>query len=49
MKEEMFNGLVASVRTLQSWEQGRRTPQGPAQVLLRVVARHREAVLDTVR
>lgn len=29
-----------SVRTLQNWEQGRREPQGPARVLLRVAARH---------
>ena len=28
------------------WEQGSRTPSGAAQVLLRIAARHREAVLD---
>ena len=41
--------LGISVRTLQNWEQGRRHPQGPAKVLLRVAARHPRAVLDTVK
>lgn len=41
--------LGISVRTLQNWEQGRRSPRGPARVLLRVAARHPEAVLDVVR
>jgi putative transcriptional regulator len=38
--------LGISVRTLHHWEQGNRTPSGAAQVLLRVAARHPEAVLD---
>ena len=41
--------LGISVRTLQEWEQGRRDPSGPALQLLRVVAKHPEAVLDAVR
>lgn len=41
--------LGISVRTLQNWEQGRRQPQGPAKVLLRVAARHPGAVLDSVK
>jgi putative transcriptional regulator len=41
--------LGISVRTLQNWEQGRRHPQGPARVLLRVAARHPRAILDTVK
>ncbi len=41
--------LGISVRTLQNWEQGRRHPQGPARVLLRVAARHPRAILDTNR
>lgn len=40
--------LGISARTLEGWEQRRRQPEGPAQVLLRVAARHPEAVLDTV-
>ena len=37
-----------SVGTLKNWEQGRRTPQGPARVLLQIAAAHPEAVLDVV-
>ena len=37
-----------SVATLRNWEQGRRAPEGSARVLLRVVERHPEAVLDVV-
>jgi len=48
-QEEFAAMLGLSVRTLRNWEQGRRTPEGPAMVLLRVAARHPEAVLDTVR
>jgi putative transcriptional regulator len=40
--------LGISVGTLRNWEQGRRRPEGPARVLLRVAARYPEAVLDTV-
>ena len=29
-----------SVHTLRNWEQGRRTPEGPAVALLRIAARH---------
>ena len=35
-----------SVGTLRNWEQGIRRPEGPARVLLHVVARHPEAVRD---
>ncbi|MEW6776375.1 MAG: helix-turn-helix domain-containing protein [Bdellovibrionota bacterium] len=37
--------LGVSRRTLEDWEQGRRTPRGPASSLLRVAARHPEALL----
>ncbi len=40
--------LGISVRTLRNWEQGRRVPEGPAMVLLRVADKHPEAVLDAV-
>jgi putative transcriptional regulator len=39
--------LGISVRTLHHWEQGSRTPSGAAQVLLRIAARHPEAVLES--
>ena len=35
--------------TLKNWEQGRTRPDGPAQVLLAVIARHPEAVEDALR
>lgn len=37
-----------SVRTLQQWEQGRRFPQGPAKILLNVIAANPEAVLNVL-
>ena len=37
-----------SLDTLQNWEQGRRKPTGPAKVLLKVAAKHPEAVLEAV-
>lgn len=40
--------LGISPSTLRNWEQGRRKPEGAARVLLRVAAKHPEAVLDTV-
>jgi putative transcriptional regulator len=41
--------LGISVDTLQNWEQGRRSPEGPAKVLLRVAATHPEALLPPGR
>ena len=35
--------------TLKNWEQGRTWPDGPARVLLAVIARHPEAVEDALR
>lgn len=37
--------LGISIGTLRGWEQGRRRPDGPARVLLRVAAQNPEAVL----
>ncbi|WP_312933515.1 helix-turn-helix domain-containing protein [Pseudomonas sp.] len=36
--------LGVSLRTLQDWEQGRRTPTGAAQTLLQVARQHPEAL-----
>ena len=50
LSQTKFAALIGiSVRTLQNWEQGRRHPQGPAKVLLRVASKHPEAVLDVVK
>ena len=35
--------------TLKNWEQGRTVPDGPARVLLAVIAHHPEAVEDALR
>jgi putative transcriptional regulator len=40
--------LGVSIKTLQNWEQGRRTPHGAARILLQVAAKHPEAVWDVV-
>jgi len=39
-QEEFAEALGISVHTLRNWEQGRRTPDGPALALLRIAARH---------
>lgn len=38
--------LGVSVRTLQDWEQGRRTPSGAARTLLRVAARNPQVLVE---
>ncbi len=40
--------LGISVATLRNWEQRRRTPEGPARILLQVAAKHPGAVWDVV-
>jgi putative transcriptional regulator len=40
--------IGVSVATLRNWEQGRRTPHGPALALLRIAAKNPEAVMDAL-
>lgn len=40
--------MRVSVKTLQNWEQHRRTPTGPAAALLTVVSREPEAALKSL-
>jgi putative transcriptional regulator len=40
--------IGVSVSTLQNWEQGRRTPEGPARALLKIVEENPEAVLEAL-
>ena len=50
LSQSEFARLIGiSVSTLQNWEQGRRSPQGPASVLLQVVASHPDIVWEVVR
>ncbi len=37
-----------SVATLRNWEQGRRTPDGPALALLKVAARNPQVVAEAL-
>ena len=47
LSQSKFAALLGiSVDTLQNWEQGRRQPDGPAKVLLRVAATHPAALLS---
>lgn len=49
LSQSKFASLLGiSLGTLRNWEQGRRKPQGPARVLLRVARKHPEAILDTI-
>ncbi len=46
MTQEQFSAAFAiSPHTLKKWEQGRRVPEGPAQVLLQVIREEPKAVL----
>jgi putative transcriptional regulator len=38
-----------NVSTVRDWEQGRRTPEGPARTLLAVIARHPEIVQEVLQ
>lgn len=50
LSQNEFAGLMGiSVKTLRNWEQGRRTPEGAARVLLQVAAKHPEAIWDVVK
>lgn len=40
--------IGVSAATLRNWEQGRRTPDGPALALLRVAARDPKAVIEAL-
>lgn len=49
LSQQQFAQLFCvSLKTLQQWEQGRRHPQGPAKVLLQVISKNPQAVLDTL-
>jgi len=49
LSQDKFATLIGiSAATLRNWEQGRRKPEGPARVLLRVAATHPDALLDII-
>lgn len=47
-QEEFALMIGVSVATLRNWEQGRRTPDGPALALLKVAASNPEAVVTAL-
>ena len=50
LSQNEFAALMGiSVSTLRNWEQGRRSPEGSARVLLQVAAKHPEVIWDVVK
>jgi putative transcriptional regulator len=47
-QQRFAEALGISVHTLRNWEQGRRTPEGPALALLRIAARHPSIVRENL-
>jgi putative transcriptional regulator len=49
LSQSEFAALMGvSVKTLQNWEQGRRSPHGAARVLLYVAEKHPDVLWDVV-
>ena len=49
MTQQEFSSLLGiSIATLRNWEQGRRKPQGPAKVLLKIAEKRPKAILDSL-
>ena len=46
---EFARAMGISVHTLRNWEQGKRTPEGPAIALLRIAARHPRIIRENLR
>ena len=50
MTQEQFAlALGVSVGTLRNWEQGHRSPAGPALALLRIAARHPRIIRESLK
>ena len=45
---EFASALSISKRTLQEWEQGRRSPSGAAQALIRIASKHPEVLRESL-
>jgi putative transcriptional regulator len=49
MTQQEFSSMLGiSVGTLRNWEQGRRKPQGPAKVLLKIAEKRPKAILESL-
>lgn len=47
-QEQFARAMGISVGTLRNWEQGRRTPDGPAIALLRIAAKYPRIIRENV-
>jgi DNA-binding transcriptional regulator YiaG len=47
-QEQFSQALGISIHTLRNWEQGRRTPEGPALALLRIAAKHPGIIRENI-
>ena len=47
-QEQFARAMGISVHTLRNWEQGRRTPEGPAIALLRIAAKHPRVIRENI-
>ncbi len=47
-QQQFAKALGISVHTLRNWEQGRRSPEGPALALLRIAARHPRVIRENL-
>jgi putative transcriptional regulator len=49
LSQSEFAGLIGvSVKTLQNWEQDRRSPTGPAAALLRIISREPKLAIQAI-
>lgn len=48
MTQEEFTSFGFSLSAIRHWEAKRRTPEGPARLLLKIIERHPKLVLDTL-
>lgn len=48
-QEEFAEMIGISVATLRNWEQGRRKPEGPAKVLLRIIDTNPQAITQLAK
>jgi putative transcriptional regulator len=48
-QQKFAQAIGISVHTLRNWEQGKRTPEGPAIALLRIAARHPRIIRENLR
>lgn len=47
-QEQFAKAMGISVHTLRNWEQGRRSPDGPAVALLRIAAKHPRIIRENL-